>query len=140
MKKYAVDEMLKTEGIIPVRLPPYFCIYNPIEIIWGLVKTQFRKENPFSKDIQTNVDLVQKVCDNIPSVYWKNICDHVMNKVEAGEREMAVLSSECLVNKELVIVINAADESISSEEEESKSCDIPGLEECPLLRKVLGGR
>ena len=44
-RKYVVDELLKKENIVPVRLPPYFCIYNPIENIWSVLKNRFRRAN-----------------------------------------------------------------------------------------------
>ena len=42
--KYAVDEMAKVAGHEVVRLPPYHCELNPIELAWSQVK-QYIKEN-----------------------------------------------------------------------------------------------
>ena len=36
--KYAVDEMAKAAGHEVVRLPPYHCELNPIELAWSQVK------------------------------------------------------------------------------------------------------
>ena len=36
--KYAVDEMAKAAGHEVVRLPPYHCELNPIELAWLQVK------------------------------------------------------------------------------------------------------
>ncbi|KAH0818878.1 hypothetical protein GEV33_003913 [Tenebrio molitor] len=33
--KYAVDEMAKAAGVTVLRLPPYHCELNPIELIWA---------------------------------------------------------------------------------------------------------
>ena len=33
--KYAVDEMAKASGHEVVRLPPYHCELNPIELAWS---------------------------------------------------------------------------------------------------------
>jgi hypothetical protein len=38
-KKYVIDEILAKKGHDVLRLPPYHCQYNPIEMIWGLIKT-----------------------------------------------------------------------------------------------------
>ena len=37
-QKYAVDEMAKAAGHEVVRLPPYHCELNPIELAWSQVK------------------------------------------------------------------------------------------------------
>lgn len=36
-KKFLIDEMAKSRGIIVHRLPPYHCELNPIELIWAQV-------------------------------------------------------------------------------------------------------
>jgi hypothetical protein len=35
---YKVDEFLKIKGHEILRLPPYHCEFNPIELIWGDLK------------------------------------------------------------------------------------------------------
>ena len=35
---YKVDEFLKRKGNEVLRLPPYHCEFNPIELIWGDLK------------------------------------------------------------------------------------------------------
>lgn len=44
-KKYIVDEMAKARGIEVLRLPPYHCELNPIELIWAEVKGNVAREN-----------------------------------------------------------------------------------------------
>ena len=36
--KYTVDEMVKAAGHEVLRLPPYHCELNPIELAWSQVK------------------------------------------------------------------------------------------------------
>lgn len=36
--KYVIDEMARENGITVLRLPPYHCIFNPIELIWAQVR------------------------------------------------------------------------------------------------------
>uniref|UniRef100_A0A8R1HY40 DDE_3 domain-containing protein n=1 Tax=Caenorhabditis japonica TaxID=281687 RepID=A0A8R1HY40_CAEJA len=40
MRKFEVDEKAKGLGISIVRLPPYHCCFNPIELIWGMLKSK----------------------------------------------------------------------------------------------------
>jgi transposase len=37
-KHYVVDQLAQKYGHAVLRLPPYFCILNPIELIWGQLK------------------------------------------------------------------------------------------------------
>lgn len=40
-----VDRLAKDAGHEVLRLPPYYSIWNPIELMWGLVKTEVAKNN-----------------------------------------------------------------------------------------------
>lgn len=44
-KKYVVDEMAKARGMEVIRLPPYHCELNPIELIWAQIKGKVAREN-----------------------------------------------------------------------------------------------
>ena len=44
-KRYAVVELAASYGHEVLRLPPYHCILNPIEMIWSQVKSYVRKNN-----------------------------------------------------------------------------------------------
>ncbi len=37
-KNYSVDEIVRSFGHIPLRLPPYHCDLNPIELVWAQLK------------------------------------------------------------------------------------------------------
>ncbi|CAK1600061.1 unnamed protein product [Parnassius mnemosyne] len=43
--KYAVDEMAAERGVTVLRLPPYQCELNPIELIWAQVKEYVARNN-----------------------------------------------------------------------------------------------
>ena len=49
--KYAVDEMAKFSGHEVVRLPPYHCELNPIELAWSQVKSHLSKISKISRII-----------------------------------------------------------------------------------------
>lgn len=41
---YVVDEMATAFGHTVIRLPPYYCTFNPIELIWSHIKREVRKK------------------------------------------------------------------------------------------------
>jgi hypothetical protein len=56
--KYEVAELLKRHGHEVLRLPPYHCQYNPIELAWSFYKNYYNKHvhsRPSSKDKVANV-------------------------------------------------------------------------------------
>jgi len=48
-KKYKLDSVALQMGHEVVRLPPYHCQYNPIELIWAQVKGEVAKKTALSK-------------------------------------------------------------------------------------------
>ena len=44
-KTYSVDDIIKKTGHIPLRLPPYHCQLNVIELIWAQMKDMIKKKN-----------------------------------------------------------------------------------------------
>jgi transposase len=42
-KEYSVDRIIHESGHQVLRLPPYHCQFNPIELIWGICKNYFDK-------------------------------------------------------------------------------------------------
>lgn len=47
-KEYRINTLAQTHGHEVLRLPPYFCIFNPIEMVWAQLKTNVRKNNTIS--------------------------------------------------------------------------------------------
>uniref|UniRef100_A0A2S2Q7H4 Tc1-like transposase DDE domain-containing protein n=1 Tax=Sipha flava TaxID=143950 RepID=A0A2S2Q7H4_9HEMI len=43
-KRYELDEIACSMGHEVIRLPPYHCQYNPIELIWAQVKSEVAKK------------------------------------------------------------------------------------------------
>lgn len=88
---YRVDQHLETHGHEVVRLPPYHCELNPIELIWADLK-QFvaRNNNTFRKDDVKQ--LIHRGFQRITRDRWRNACRHVEELEEKWGRRDNVQS------------------------------------------------
>ncbi|CAG4940862.1 unnamed protein product [Colias eurytheme] len=75
---YEIDELLGQHGHTVVRLPPYHCDLNPIELIWAQAKRKIASQNVGAKNIK---ELALDAFNSITREDWKNCCDHV-KKIE----------------------------------------------------------
>ncbi|KAL1513242.1 hypothetical protein ABEB36_002675 [Hypothenemus hampei] len=77
-KKYVVDEFLNSKGYEVLRLPPYHCQYNPIEMVWGYCKTFYNKNIPNSKFTGSEkvLNVWQESLSKITSDMWANYIKH----------------------------------------------------------------
>lgn len=48
-KSYVIDNLAKDAGHTILRLPPYHCEFNPIELAWAMVKGYVKRETQLSK-------------------------------------------------------------------------------------------
>ncbi|KAL2735580.1 uncharacterized protein V1478_003220 [Vespula squamosa] len=82
----AIDEITKLKNIIVLRLPPYHCELNPIEMIWTEVKNYIAKENIMFRDADMKGSFYEELfCDALNTVTeenWKNSIQFVANNVE----------------------------------------------------------
>ncbi|KAJ8969535.1 hypothetical protein NQ317_008615 [Molorchus minor] len=66
--KHVVDEMAVSQNKVVLRLPPYHCELNPIELIWAQIKDE--KVNSGSRGY------------NVTEENWSNCVRHVIEKEE----------------------------------------------------------
>lgn len=77
---YVVDEMAKQQNKIVLRLPPYHCELNPIELIWAQVKGDVARNNRTFKLSDVKV-LFHNALSKVTEQNWKNAIDHT-KKIE----------------------------------------------------------
>ena len=66
---YKVDEFLKRKGHEVLRLPPYHCEFNPIELIWGDLKGYIGRKNSTFK-LNDVKNLIQEGFSQIDKLKW----------------------------------------------------------------------
>ena len=114
-KKYVIDEIATTAGYPVLRLPPFHCVFNPIEMVWNQLKHHARHLNIHTGHPANVIDLLRNVCDQkITKGHWENYVSHTV-KQEKEFREMDhIIDNEM---EPLVIHLSDNNDSDRSEEE-----------------------
>lgn len=114
---YAIDEIAEQYGHKVLRLPPYHCHFNPIELVWAQVKAHVADNNKTFKLKDVEV-LVRNSLDIITPAKWKSVVGHTWRILnEAWDRE-GMLEQRV---EELIIRLGDADSSSEEEEEEEET-------------------
>lgn len=72
--KYRIDTVAEEAGHEVVRLPPYHCQYNPIELVWAQVKTYVAQRNTFKMaDLKP---LLKEALRNVTPQNWMEAVRH----------------------------------------------------------------
>ncbi|KAM7287026.1 uncharacterized protein ISCGN_030720 [Ixodes scapularis] len=114
---YRVDTRAETVGCTVLRLPPYHCELNPIELIWGQVKNEVARSNSSFKLKDVKV-LLEQAIKNVTKDNWTAAIQHV-KKMEKQFWENDSLSDREVAP--IIIEINAGD--VSDDSYEDESCD-----------------
>ncbi|CAG4954644.1 unnamed protein product [Colias eurytheme] len=110
---YEIDELLGQHGHTVVRLPPYHCDLNPIELIWAQAKRKIASQNVGAKNIK---ELALDAFNSITREDWKNCCDHV-KKIEMEYYNRGKTLYEDIEK----FIIHVGDET-SEDDSDSDSC------------------
>lgn len=88
-KLFKIDYIAKECGHTVLRLPPYHCIFNPIEMIWHKLKSNVRRHNTTPKFADSTIQIIQNEVSKITASSWSNCVEHVI-KEENFYRERLV--------------------------------------------------
>ncbi|KAL4083563.1 hypothetical protein QTP88_028879 [Uroleucon formosanum] len=113
--KYVIDEYVKQYNKDVLRLPPYHCELNPIEMAWSAVKNHVKTNNTTYKlpDVRC---LLKEGLDKVNDVMWKNFIRHVMG-VENKFWDMDFMIDEMLAEKEPMVVTYTGETSDESDDD-----------------------
>ncbi|XP_063387672.1 uncharacterized protein LOC134673603 [Cydia fagiglandana] len=75
---YEADEILRTHGHEVLRLPPYHCFLNPIELIWSIAKRKVASKN-VAQSAQEFERTIRDCFESVTPNDWKKMTDHVVH-------------------------------------------------------------
>lgn len=75
-KLYVVDEMLRENGHEVLRLPPYHCQFNAIELIWAGAKSYYEKNCGDGLNAKQVEEVWEKAVEHITEDYWRKAVEH----------------------------------------------------------------
>lgn len=116
---YRVEAIAERFGHKVLRLPPYHCELNPIELIWSQVKGYVARENKSFKLNDVKALVIQGM-EKVSAENWANCIAHVTEK-EKELWEIDGLAEEVWESKSLIISLNS--DSSSDNDSEQLSAD-----------------
>lgn len=109
---YEADIMLEAHGHKVVRLPPYHCDLNPIELIWSVLKRRIAEKN-VGQEANKIVQITEEAFATITEEEWKKECEHVKKVEEKYYADGPVIDSE--MDR---FIIEVGDDSDTSDDED----------------------
>ncbi|XP_043214647.1 uncharacterized protein LOC122378005 [Amphibalanus amphitrite] len=111
-REYVLDMLAQEAGHEVLRLPPYHCDLNPIEMIWAHMKSHVRQLNT-SGHLQDIERLLLESRDATTTDMWRNCCRHVQELEEAYWRADGMLED---IDPVVVSLQDSSSDSDSDEE------------------------
>ncbi|XP_066949357.1 uncharacterized protein [Macrobrachium rosenbergii] len=118
-KDYVIVKLDREHGHRIVRLPPYHCQYNPIELIWGQVKNYVAKRNYFK--MANLKPLLQEALQQVTKENRSNAVKHVQDvKIEDSEGDD---DAEYLFESFMINIVSSDDDDDDDGDEEEEEED-----------------
>lgn len=114
--EYEIDNLLKNHGHTILRLPPYHCDLNPIEMIWSSMKRHVADHNIGKSDSEMP-QLISNGFNAISAEEWQKHCGHV-KKIENE-----YIDKDGYLDEPFIITLNNDSESESSDSEDDETGD-----------------
>ncbi|MFS1564404.1 MAG: transposase [Candidatus Arsenophonus phytopathogenicus] len=121
-KLYHVDSVLREHNHTVLRLPPYMCVLNPIELAWAKVKRKVREYNVTGDFSEKRLrEVICSALDSVTVDDWEGYIRHVM-KVEDEYWEKDGIMED-IMDTFVISTEDTDDDSDTSNEESDESDD-----------------
>jgi len=112
-KRYELDEIASSMGHEVVRLPPYHCQYNPIELIWAQVKGKVATNNSTFKMVDVE-RLTHEALDLVSKSDWEKCVKHA-ETIQDEDYQKEILMDSVL--EPLIITFQSDDSDFGNDED-----------------------
>lgn len=124
---YEIDELLKTHGHSVLRLPPYHCDLNAIEMIWSSMKRNVANQN-IGKSNSEMPTLIAEAFNKITVDEWQKHCNHVKKLENDYSKGDAYLDEPFIINLDSESESSDCDDEVSADESNNPGgSGIPGV-------------
>lgn len=79
---YAIDSKAAEKGFKVIRLPPYHCQYNPIEMVWAYLKPYVKERNKDFK-LKDGNELFMEAVNQVTPELWSRYVQHMKKTIDA---------------------------------------------------------
>ena len=93
-RQFKIDSLASDHGHTVLRLPPYHCNFNPIELIWGRAKNYVAKRNITFMNADVHALFLEAI-NKVRAEDWSSACEHV-KKEEQFYREKEGIIDEVM--------------------------------------------
>ncbi|CAG9135531.1 unnamed protein product [Plutella xylostella] len=115
-KKYKIDEILKENGHIVLRLPPYHPDLNPIELVWGYVKGELARMS-IDSNLDKKIKDLELLFSNYSTEKWRNCDDHVIKNEDEYYKSDRVFDD---VLDRFIIEVNENDDEDEDDDDDEQ--------------------
>ncbi|CAI6370309.1 unnamed protein product [Macrosiphum euphorbiae] len=119
--KYVIDELAKQHNRTVLRLPPYHCELNPIELAWSSVKNYVKMNNTSYKLPDVKKLLIEGI-NRVDDTMWKNFISHT-RKEENKFWKLDFIVDEVLTAEETPVIMTIAGNKTSNSSSSTTSGD-----------------
>lgn len=124
---YEIDSIATAHGHIVIRLPPYHCHFNSIELIWAQVKDYVAENNTTFR--LTDVEhLVQQGIQHVSVDKWKSVVAHTWKVLQQAKEADGIVETRV---EQLIISLDNDSSDTSDSSDEAAEIDI--YEECGVF-------
>lgn len=117
---YEIDTIAEENGHRVLRLPPYHCQFNAIELVWAQVKAYVAEKNK-SFTLKGVELLLREALDSITPPKWNNVVTHTWRILEEAWQREGALEEQV---DELIIRLGDDSSSSSSSGDEDSDSDV----------------
>lgn len=115
-QEYEIDQLAMEKGHTILRLPPYHCMFNPIELIWAQLKSEVKKRNSNGDQSLKRVEeITHEAMNKITPETWRSCISHT-KKIEEEYRAKDIAQDHLFEEFIINIMSDTSDENESEDD------------------------